>query len=136
MKIKIVQVGKTKREYEDLEAEFLKMLKAFCEVETVTVKELSGDTRALEGGYLVVLDEGGREVTSVEFAEVLKGCEAHGRITFVIGGAFGLDEAVREKADLVLSLSRMTFTHQMVRVFLLEQIYRGFCIMKGRDYHH
>lgn len=87
--------------------------------------------------FVVALDERGKEMSSIDFAGFLGGKLDTGQaLTFVIGGAFGLSEAVKKRADLKLSFSKMTFTHQMIRIFLLEQIWRGFCIIKGKEYHH
>lgn len=88
-------------------------------------------------GFIVALDENGKEYSSVGFSGFLKGLkDGGGSVTFVIGGPYGLAETVKKRANLVFSLSKMTFTHQMIRVFLLEQIYRGFCIMAGKEYHN
>ena len=90
-----------------------------------------------DGSYLYVLDVYGEEKSSEELSAELGRLMTQGRssITFLIGGAFGLSEAVRRAADCRLSFSRMTFTHQMVRLLLTEQIYRAFKIMRGEKYH-
>ena len=90
-----------------------------------------------DGSYLYVLDVYGEEKSSEELSAELGRLMTQGRssITFLIGGAFGLSEAVRRAADCRLSFSRMTFTHQMVRLLLTEQIYRAFKIMRGEQYH-
>ena len=90
-----------------------------------------------DGSYLYVLDVYGEEKSSEELSAELASLMTQGRssITFLIGGAFGLSEAVRRAADCRLSFSRMTFTHQMVRLLLTEQIYRAFKIMRGEKYH-
>lgn len=81
--------------------------------------------------YNIILDETGKQSTSEEFAQIL----THGKINFFIGGAYGFDKEFLSKANTTLSLSRMTFTHSMARLFLYEQIYRGFCIQSGHPYH-
>lgn len=87
--------------------------------------------------YVVAFDERGREYGSVEFAGELSGLIESGRnVVFVAGGPFGLSERVRQRADRVLSLSKLTFTHEMARVIVLEQVYRAMTIIKGRTYHH
>lgn len=141
MHIKIIQVGKTKRDYEGLEGEFLKRLKVFAKVETVFLKEIAGPLNSDD--FLVVLDEKGKDMTSHQFAQFLKNQQSGntsgknpGKITFVIGGAFGLPDAIKKQADILLSLSKMTFTHQMTKIILLEQLYRGFCIISGKEYHY
>ena len=87
---------------------------------------------------LVLLDERGKEHTSVEFAKLLQDKINYlGKdIVFVIGGAYGFSEDVYRRADSKMSLSRMTFSHQMVRAIFAEQIYRAFTIMRGEPYHH
>lgn len=91
-----------------------------------------------EGDWLVLLDEGGKEFTSVEFSQYLEkrqGCGAR-RIVFVIGGPYGFSSAVYNAAKEKVSLSRMTFSHQMVRLFCIEQFYRAMTIQRGEPYHH
>jgi 23S rRNA (pseudouridine1915-N3)-methyltransferase len=87
---------------------------------------------------VILLDEHGKEYSSVEFASLLqKKISYEGKdIVFVIGGAYGFSEAVYKRANSKISLSRMTFSHQMVRAIFAEQIYRAFTIMKGEPYHH
>lgn len=86
---------------------------------------------------VIVLDEKGKQMNSVEFSEMIGRSKDKGEtLVFVIGGAFGLSDGLKREASLLLSLSKMTFTHQMIRPFLLEQIYRGFCILNGREYHY
>ncbi|MEO8068066.1 MAG: 23S rRNA (pseudouridine(1915)-N(3))-methyltransferase RlmH [Flavobacteriales bacterium] len=90
------------------------------------------------GEVFVALDERGKLLTSPAFAAQLGKWRDSGRhhVAFVIGGAYGLSDAVRERADLVLSLSPMTFPHQLVRVLFTEQLYRAWAILKGSPYHH
>ena len=87
---------------------------------------------------LVLLDEHGRELRSVEFASELSAMMSRGGkdMVFAIGGAYGFSPAVYNRADRKLSLSRMTFSHQMVRTIFAEQLYRAFTIMRGEPYHH
>lgn len=95
------------------------------------IKRVSPDS------FLVALDERGKGLSSEGLAGVIKKEMDTGTkdISFVVGGSLGLGGKIRERADLILSLSPMTFTHQMVRVILLEQIYRAFAIIKGEPYH-
>ena len=90
------------------------------------------------GEKLVLLDERGKQFTSPAFADRLQTWRDQGvrTCTFAIGGAYGFSEEVKKKADLLLSLSAMTFPHQLVRVLFAEQLYRAFSIMKGSPYHH
>ena len=94
---------------------------------------------ALQPGDIVtLLDERGKELTSREFSAMIERRMVQGikRLVFVIGGPYGFSNEVYERADSKLSLSRMTFTHEMVRLFFTEQIYRAMTIMRGEPYHH
>jgi 23S rRNA (pseudouridine1915-N3)-methyltransferase len=88
--------------------------------------------------FLVLLDERGKEFSSMEFATFMgqKLQLSHKRIIFLIGGAFGFSKAIYERADFKISLSKLTFSHQMVRLFFLEQLYRAMTILKGESYHN
>ena len=144
MKIQIIQVGKNKDRYIDEGMrEFTKRLQQFCNLEIITLKSASDgskmprekvvaeETRKIMGAlprdcHLVVLDEKGSSVSSREFGEFLGGFKDRGEtLCFVIGGTYGLAEGLKAEAGTLLSFSKMTFTHQMIRLFLLEQIYRG-----------
>ena len=93
--------------------------------------------RLQPGDFLVALDERGREYDSVGLAgEIKKLNESGNRLVFAIGGPFGLSRKVRERADLLLSLSKLTFTHEMARLILLEQLYRAMTIIRGKVYHY
>ncbi len=158
MKITIVCAGKIKEKYLTAGiAEFMKRLGPFAQVEIREVHEekmpdnpsaaekeqvLIREGEKLlklvpEGSYLFVLDVFGKEKSSEELAASMDklGLSGRSHITFLIGGAFGLSTAVRQAADERLSFSRMTFTHQMVRLLLVEQIYRAFKINRGEKYH-
>ena len=88
--------------------------------------------------FLVALDEKGKQITSESLASFIqsRANESTKRIIFLIGGAFGLDEAVLKKANIKWSLSQLTFPHQLVRLILVEQLYRAFTILKNEKYHH
>jgi 23S rRNA (pseudouridine1915-N3)-methyltransferase len=90
------------------------------------------------GDHVVLLDENGTSYTSVAFAENLEKLMASGakRIVFVIGGPYGFAQEVYDKANAKMALSAMTFSHQMVRLIFVEQLYRAFTILKGEPYHH
>ena len=158
MKITIVTAGKIKEKY--LTAginEFMKRLGPFSNVKIVEIHEekmkdnpseaekeqtLQQEGQRLlrqvpEGSYLFVLDVYGQQLSSEKLAAKLDALALQGRsnITFLIGGAFGLSEEVRQAADFRLSFSPMTFTHQMIRLLLVEQIYRCFKINRGEKYH-
>ena len=158
MKITLACVGKIKEKY--LTAgieEFTKRLTPFCKLETIAINEermpedpspaekeqvLAKETERLlavipQNSYVIVLDVKGSLISSEELAakfdKLALGGNSH--ITFVIGGAFGYTDALRKRADETISFSRMTFTHQMIRLLLIEQIYRAFKISRGEMYH-
>ncbi len=92
----------------------------------------------LPGDFLVCLDENGKQLKSTLFADFLNkrmvsGCK---RLVFLIGGPFGIDQSILKNCNYTLSLSDMTFSHQMIRLFFCEQLYRGFSILKNEKYHH
>ena len=165
MKITIVQVGKTKEAYfREAEEEYLKRLRLFADVKILTLKEVSinkGNSGAARdevknkeaveilkaistagaggnGAYLVALDEHGKQMDSMAFSGfLLKNRDfGGGNICFVIGGCYGLGEEILNKADYKLSFSSLTFTHEMIRTLLLEQIYRAFTLITGKNYHY
>ncbi len=90
------------------------------------------------GDFLALLDERGRQFSSISFSVFLQQRMNQGlkRLVFVIGGPYGFSEAVYQRADTQISLSKMTFSHQMVRAFFVEQLYRGFTILRNEPYHH
>lgn len=158
MKITVVAVGRLKERFlKDGIAEYSKRLSRFCELKLIEVQDeqapdsLSGaqegqikrkeadriESKLKEGTFLIVLDVKGMRKTSEEFATTLQGCFNAGRsnITFVIGGSLGLDTELVRRADLTISLSDMTFPHQLTRLILLEQIFRAFKIINGETYH-
>ena len=92
----------------------------------------------MPGDIVVLLDEHGREMRSTEFATFLNRQFISGgkTLVFIVGGPFGFDPSVKKQASFILSLSRMTFSHQMVRLFFTEQLYRALSILRGESYHH
>ena len=88
--------------------------------------------------YVVLLDERGLIYSSIGFSDFIeqKMVQSVSRLVFVIGGPYGFSEAIYERADSQLSLSKMTFSHQMIRLFIIEQLYRAFTIIRGEPYHH
>lgn len=155
MFLKIVVVGKTKEaSFKSLESLYLKRISRYTKANLVAVRQekLSKGQRAsaalkveaarifqeIEGGdFCVVLDSRGREFTSRELANFLQQhlLSRRGRMVFVAGGPLGLADAVKKRADLLLSFSKFTFTHEMIRVLLLEQLYRFWTLMRGEKYH-
>ncbi|MBN2681970.1 MAG: 23S rRNA (pseudouridine(1915)-N(3))-methyltransferase RlmH [Bacteroidales bacterium] len=156
MKISILAVGKTsdnlvqeavekyaKRltKYINVDFKFLPDLKKAANLSETEVCKQEGQLiiKHLAGAsYVVLLDEKGKEFSSVGFAEFLQkkmnAGEKH--LVFIIGGAYGFSDEVKQKADFQISLSKMTFTHQMVRAIFAEQVYRAFSIINNEPYHH
>lgn len=157
MKITIVCVGKIKEKfYTDAVAEYKKRLGRYCsleiaevsdektteagENENTIVKNREGERilkKIRDDGYVIALAIDGVSPDSVELSEKIAGLGVHGtsHIYFVIGGSLGLSDAVLQRADYKLSFSRMTFPHQLMRVILLEQVYRSYRIMNHEPYH-
>ena len=146
MKIRLIWPGKTKEQFilEGLR-KYLKLLRPYADINTIELKEEKGsDVRKIlekEGERILklqapytLLDEKGESLTSMEFAGYL--AESRSSVNFVLGGAYGVSEEVKKKARDTISLSRMTFTHEMSRLFFLEQLFRSFTIMNKRGYHH
>ena len=155
MKITIACVGKIKEKY--LTAgieEFSKRLTPFCKLETLAINEERMPDNPSPAEKQQVLERKEKQVEQLttymanfvsHIGKVLPdditakldelALAGNSHITFVIGGAFGYTDALRKRADLVLSFSKMTFTHQMIRLLLIEQIYRAFKISRGEKYH-
>lgn len=154
MKILLVSVGKPKdRHLDRLVDSYVERSRQFCAVDRCTVKEYSAkygidrikckETENIlkvlrPRDHVILLDEKGDTMNSKNFAAWLRAVmdSTPGRLVFVVGGAFGVDNSLHERADMVLSLSPMTFTHDLCPVFLAEQIYRGLSIIGGTSYHH
>jgi 23S rRNA (pseudouridine1915-N3)-methyltransferase len=156
MKITLLTVGKTDKDWVkqgiDIYASRMKHYFPFSIVEIPELKNVSSlsqdQIKTKEGELIlknmkpaddvILLDERGREFSSMEFAKVLQDkISYNGKdIIFVIGGAYGFSDAVRQRSNSKISLSKMTFSHQMVRAIFVEQLYRAFTIMKGEPYHH
>ena len=148
MNFRFVWVGKTKnRSYLALQDDYLQRLSHFVKCELVEVKDsLPHETKEIEGErilgklnqspFVLLLDVKGRTLSSGELAKEVENWQNRGikEVSFVIGGANGVSSAVVEKADNSLSLSILTFTHEMARVVLLEQLYRAFTIIRGFPY--
>ena len=148
-------VGKTTDPHiEALCQEYLKRLTHYLPVRVQVIPELR-NTKAMtpdqqkqaegelilravpQSAELILLDEHGKEYRSIEFAQQIQKKMSSGRdIFFAIGGPYGFSQAVYDRANSKISLSQMTFSHQMVRLFLIEQIYRAMTILRGEPYHH
>ena len=154
MKVRFVVIGKTSAAYlkEGID-EYAHRLKRYCDLEIDVVSDVRKGTftperlreaeaelllkRVRETDFLVLLDEKGKEFSSVGFASELSKWQMSGsKVVFMIGGAYGFSDQVYERSNIQLSLSKMTFSHQMVRVIFLEQLYRAFTIIKKEPYHH
>lgn len=158
MKITILAVGKIKEKYFTAAIqEYVKRLSRYCKLEILEVADEKTPDQASaheedlirekegerlrryikDGGYVIALAIDGKQTTSEGFADKLQGLCVSGKshIIFVIGGSIGLDQKLLQGADELLSFSQMTFPHQLMRVVLLEQIYRAFRIINGEPYH-
>lgn len=154
MKITILSVGKIKKRYTlEWEAELTKRLSPYSKVRFIEIKEEpitankslevvkereAGNIikKIPERSFVIALDPKGREFQSEEFARKIRKIRMqNSHLTFIIGGPAGLGEEVLKKANLKLSFSQFTFTHQIMRILLLEQLYRAFCILNNRPYH-
>ena len=156
MNIDLLVVGKTdSAEIQSLVATYLKRLNFYTRVTLVTLPDLK-NTRNIsaesqrrqegellmrqfaDGDYVVLLDEKGAEMRSVEFSMWLQKRMNSGvrRLCFVIGGPYGFSKTVYDRADESISLSRMTFSHQIIRAIFAEQLYRAFTIIRNEPYHH
>ncbi|MCK9574458.1 MAG: 23S rRNA (pseudouridine(1915)-N(3))-methyltransferase RlmH [Clostridia bacterium] len=149
--LNIVCVGNLKDKfYINAQEEYVKRLSKFCTLNIVELVECTKTadinvvlkTEAEEvnkhlKGYVVVLDISGKSFTSVEWAKKIESVCVQGSscITLVIGGSYGLDDSIKQRANLKLSFSTFTFPHRLMRIILLEQMYRAFCILNNITYH-
>ena len=156
MKITFLVVGKTNHSsLIQLQEENQNRLKHYISFETITIPELKNTKNISESEQkekeadlilkqleaadeVILLDEKGKQLTSVAFSEFLskKMLASHKRMVFVVGGPYGFSERIYNRANGLISLSAMTFSHQMIRVIFVEQLYRAFTILKGEPYHH
>jgi len=156
--IQIICIGKLKEKYwTDAIAEYSKRLSRYCTLEIIELKEARLPDKASpadeenvkleegrsilkaikDGTYVITLEILGKQLTSPELADKIQTLSIEGKsnVAFIIGGSLGLSAEVSRRADYKLSFSKMTFPHQMMRVILLEQVYRGFKIIKNEAYH-
>jgi len=130
MNIKIVCLERrTPKEFFHIEEHYRKMISKHIKIEIIKQKDFNEGN--LKGFFFVCLDENGKIIDSYAFSELLFSKE---NILFLIGGKQGIPKNLLEKADLTISLSKMTFSHQLAKIILLEQIYRGIAIKKGLPY--
>jgi len=143
MKIRILAIGKVKERFtQEWINEFLKRLNKYCKLEIIEIKESNKKKEAEElikkirdDEFVIALERVGQQINSEDFSELIKKKIQEKDICFIIGGPDGLDAEVLQKTKLHLSISNMTFTHQIARLLLIEQIYRAFTIIKGEKYH-
>lgn len=158
MKITILTVGKIKEKYlRDAIAEYTKRLSKYCKPEIIEVADektpdnasetVEENIRTKEGerllkyvrddAYVITLEINGKQLSSEELAEKIEklGVQGTSHIMFIIGGSIGLGKEVLARSDYALSFSKMTFPHQLMRVILLEQVYRSYRIINGKPYH-
>ncbi|CAB4341843.1 unannotated protein [freshwater metagenome] len=135
MKITVLSVGRLRAPYADDIAHYEKLIGHYAPIELIELREPEKlAKRVPDKAHLVLLDDGGRQYDSVAFSGFLEKRRASGLdLCFVVGGAYGIE---LERADDRLSLGPMTLPHQLARVVLLEQIYRGHAILAGAPYHH
>lgn len=149
--IKIITVGSIKEKYlKDAIEEYQKRLKKYTDLEIIEIKDegLLPAKQAMEKEaekikkhinekeYIITLEIEGKELTSEELSKKIEDIMIiNSNITFIIGGSYGIDKSIKDKAKYHLSFSKMTFPHQLFRVLLLEQIYRAFKIMNNESYH-
>lgn len=158
MNIKIICVGKLKEKFlKEGIGEFQKRIKTYANLEIVEVKdeacpensselemekikEVEGErilSKISKGAYVITLDIGGKSLTSEDFAKKIEDLSVEGisSIDFIIGGSLGLSEGVKNKSDYKLSFSKFTFPHGLMRLILVEQVYRAFRIINNHPYH-
>ena len=155
MKTEIIFVGKTfDKRFESAIDDYLKRLSHYLPIKTTVIpsvkntksiteeqqKQMEGQLilqRVQSGDTLILCDERGKEMRSIEFAKWLESAQQNSRkLTLVIGGPYGFSQDVYNRANGLLSFSKMTFSHQMIRLILVEQLYRACTIIKGEPYHH
>lgn len=156
MKIKLLYIGSTSKKFLiEGEKEYTQRLKHYCQLELVELPDIKNrknltqdEVKKLEGEkmlahlkdqeHVYLLDDKGKQYSSSGFADFLEKHQIYASKTlvFVIGGAFGFSQDIYNCAKGKISLSSLTFSHQMVRMIFLEQLYRGFTIIKGEKYHH
>ena len=136
--LKVIAVGKIAPHFKEAQEFYRLRIEKFTNFEIIEVKKQK--TKKEEGnlllkkskGFTIALDERGKELNSIQFSKLI---EKHPNLSFLIGGADGLSESVKKEADMVLSLSKLTMQHDVARIVLLEQIYRGFQIIRNTPYH-
>ena len=155
MTVKIIAVGKIQKMYAEIEKEFEKRMSRYAKLQIIEVNDEQAPEKLSEAqkqavqltewekinkklnddDFLIVLDGTGKALSSEELAKNIEAWQENKNIVFALGGSLGFHENALKRANYVLSLSKMTFTHSMARVILLEQIYRGYKIINKEPYH-
>ena len=156
MKIVLLTIGKTKKSFlsegikkyllklnhytnlESIEIDNVKFSKNISESELINKEAELLISKLTPSDYVILLDEKGRQYSSLEFSKKLNNwmIGSKKRLVFIIGGAYGVSKTVSARVDEILSFSSMTFSHQMIRLFFLEQLYRAYTILNNNPYHH
>lgn len=155
MKIQFLQIGDTNESFiKNGVDHFEKRIKKYCKFEVITIKNIKNAKnlshaelklkeekllleKLAKSDFIYLLDEKGKAYTSLQFSQELEKRMNHSSIiTFVIGGAYGVTDVIKQKANAMLQLSSMTFSHQIIRLLFAEQLYRGFSILNNEPYHH
>jgi 23S rRNA (pseudouridine1915-N3)-methyltransferase len=141
VRVSILAVGRLKEDYfRAAEAEYARRLRPHCRLAIDEVKDEAALVRAIpDGALVIVLDQRGDLVTSEDLAALIGREEQHGggrALAFAIGGPDGHSDSLRRRAGRAIAFGRITMAHRLVRVVLLEQLYRGFAILRGHPYHH
>lgn len=155
MRLEVWHVGKTKESWADKGiTAYTRKISRYAAISEIIIKEERSKTPSVvrqkeseriltklqqsQGMHTILLDERGKLMNSIEFSGMLEHCFMHRgpSVRFISGGPFGVTEEVRKEADALLALSPMVFPHDLVRLILLEQLYRAFTILRGESYHH
>jgi len=145
MKIQLIIISKNDlKPVEELFSEYQKRLSHYTKLEVIRLKptSLKEESQSIQsktesGAELILLDETGKEFSSIQFSEFLNGkMNASKNISFVIGSAYGFDGELKKRATQMISLSKMTLPHQLAKVIFIEQLYRAFTILRNEKYHH
>ncbi|NVB79349.1 MAG: 23S rRNA (pseudouridine(1915)-N(3))-methyltransferase RlmH [Kofleriaceae bacterium] len=140
MKVHLGTIGRLKESYfVEADEEYRKRLRPYCTLTVHEAKDEAGMVAALPANcHLYVFDEGGEAMTSAQFAELLAAEQQHGGgapVAFAIGGADGHSDVVRKRARRLIAFGKLTIAHRLVRILVLEQLYRAFKILRGEPYH-
>jgi 23S rRNA (pseudouridine1915-N3)-methyltransferase len=145
MKINIIYIGSKKSLYDEAIDEYKKRLTRYADISESRIEhsDIKKESEALESkieksDVVVLLDETGTSMSSIDFAEYIsdKQNSSTKKMVIIIGGAYGVSDNIKERADMTLSLSKMVFPHELARLIMYEQVYRAYSILAGSLYHH